>query len=97
MMSTRGDTVTIGHGQRECRRRAHCVRRATIHDLRHTFAVRTLIEWLRAGIDVGAGIPALSTYLGHVNPAGTYWYLQASPELMELAAIRLDGRFGGGQ
>ena len=29
MMSTRGDTVTIGHGQRECRRRAHCVRRAT--------------------------------------------------------------------
>ena len=71
--------------------------RPRIHDLRHTFAVRTLIEWLRAGIDVGAGIPALSTYLGHVNPAGTYWYLQASPELMELAAIRLDGRFGGGQ
>jgi integrase/recombinase XerD len=37
----------------------------------------------------------LSTYLGHVNPAGTYWYLSAAPELMELAAARLDGRFGG--
>jgi hypothetical protein len=40
-------------------------------------------------------MPVLSTYLGHVDPVGTYWYLQASPELMELAAARLDGRFGG--
>lgn len=71
--------------------------RPRIHDLRHTFAVRTLIEWLRAGVDVGAGMSALSIYLGHVNPVGTYWYLQASPELMELAAARLDGRFGGGR
>lgn len=69
--------------------------RPRIHDLRHTFAVRTLIGWLRSGADVGAGMPVLSTYLGHVNPKGTYWYLQASPELMELAAGRLDGRFGG--
>ena len=37
---------------------------------------------------------ALSAYLGHVNPAGTYWYLSASPELMELAAARLEGRLG---
>ena len=37
----------------------------------------------------------LATYLGHVNPAGTYWYLSASPELMELTATRLDSRFGG--
>jgi hypothetical protein len=37
----------------------------------------------------------LSTYLGHVNPVGTYWYLSAAPELMGLAAARLDQRFGG--
>jgi hypothetical protein len=36
----------------------------------------------------------LSTYLGHVHPAGTYWYLSAAPELMELAAARLDERIG---
>jgi integrase/recombinase XerD len=69
--------------------------RPRLHDLRHTFAVRTLIEWQRADADVGARLPALSTYLGHVNPAGTYWYLSAVPELTELAAARLDARFGG--
>ena len=66
-----------------------------MHDLRHSFAVRTLINWHRAGHDVQARIPALVSYLGHVNPASTYWYLSASPELMELAAGRLDARFGG--
>lgn len=66
-----------------------------IHDLRHSFAVRALVEWHRAGVDVEGRIAVLSDYLGHVNPAGTYWYLSASPELMELAAARLDGRFGG--
>ncbi len=69
--------------------------RPRLHDLRHSFAVRTLIEWQRADADVGARLPALSTYLGHVNPAGTYWYLSAVPELAELAAARLDARFGG--
>ncbi len=39
-------------------------------------------------------IAVLSGYLGHVNPAGTYWYLSASPELMALAAARLDARYG---
>lgn len=66
-----------------------------MHDLRHSFAVRTLINWHRAGHDIEARIPALATYLGHVNPASTYWYLSASPELMELAAARLADRFGG--
>jgi integrase/recombinase XerD len=66
-----------------------------VHDLRHTFTVRTIINWLRAGFDIDALMSALATYLGHVNPVGTYWYLQASPELMELAAAHLDGRFGG--
>jgi len=65
-----------------------------IHDLRHTFAVQTLIDWHRTGADIGAGVPVLSTYLGHVSPAGTYWYLSAAPELMALAAERLDRRFG---
>lgn len=65
-----------------------------IHDLRHSFAVRTLIDWQRSGVSVDSHIGALSTYLGHVSPAGTYWYLSASPELMEIAAERLHARFG---
>jgi integrase len=74
------------------------VRTATVrprmHDLRHSFAVRTLVDWHRSGIDVEGHMAVLSNYLGHVNPAGTYWYLSASPELMELAAACLDDRFG---
>lgn len=65
------------------------------HDLRHTFAVRTLLNWHQAGEDVDRKMPLLSTYLGHVNPASTFWYLQAAPELMALVAQRLDGVLGG--
>jgi integrase/recombinase XerD len=68
--------------------------RPRIHDLRHSFAVRTLINWHRDGVDIDARMAVLSTYLGHVNPAGTYWYLSASPELMALAAARLASRYG---
>jgi integrase/recombinase XerD len=64
-------------------------RRPRIHDLRHTFAVRQLLDWHRRGDDPHARMPVLSAYLGHVSPAGTYWYLTAVPELMELAAARL--------
>jgi integrase/recombinase XerD len=64
-------------------------RQPRIHDLRHTFAVRQLLAWHRDGADVNATMPVLSAYLGHVSPAGTYWYLTAVPELMELAAARL--------
>lgn len=60
------------------------------HDLRHAFAVRTLIGWYRDGVDVEANLPKLSTYLGHVLPAHTYWYLSAAPELLALAAGRLE-------
>ena len=56
--------------------------RPRIHDLRHSFAVHTLIRWQRSGVSSSGHIGALSTYLGHVNPAGTYWYLSAAPELM---------------
>jgi integrase len=59
------------------------------HDLRHTFAVRTLIDWYRDGGPIEPRLPLLSTYLGHQAPAHTYWYLQAAPELMALAADRL--------
>jgi integrase len=63
--------------------------RPRVHDLRHSFTVRQLLDWHRAGDDVNARMPVLSAYLGHVSPAGTYWYLTAVPELMELAAARL--------
>lgn len=59
-----------------------------LHDLRHTFAVRTMLEWYRSDQDVGAKLPALSTYLGHREPASTYRYLSATPELLALAAAR---------
>jgi integrase/recombinase XerD len=61
-----------------------------LHDLRHSFAVRTLLAWYQAGEDVQAKIPSLSTYLGHREPASTYWYLSAAPELLALAAARQD-------
>lgn len=60
------------------------------HDLRHSFAVKTLLGWYRDGLDVAQRLPLLSTYLGHAQPANTYWYLHAAPELMALAADRLD-------
>ncbi len=61
------------------------------HDLRHTFAVRSLLECYRAGTDVDTQLPLLATLLGHVNPTDTYWYLQAVPELLTHAGRRLDG------
>jgi hypothetical protein len=70
-----------------------CRRRHKV-DLRHSLAVRTLIGWLRDGQDVAARMSVLSSYLGHVNPAGTYWYFSAAPELMDLAAARLNDRLG---
>jgi integrase len=65
-----------------------------VHDLRHSFAVDTLIRWHRSGVAVDERIGVLSAYLGHVSPADTYWYLSAAPELMALAADRLAARFG---
>ena len=52
--------------------------------------MRTLLGWYRDGADTGALMPLLSTYLGHVHPANTYWYLSAAPELLSLVAARLD-------
>ena len=63
--------------------------RATPMSLRHSFAVNTLITWYQDGVDVDAHLPLLSTWLGHVYPADTYWYLSAAPELLALAAERM--------
>ncbi len=70
-------------------------KRPRAHDARHSFAVRTLTGWYRDGLDVHALLPRLSTYLGHVEPSSTYWYLSAAPELMALAADRLEAHTSG--
>ncbi len=72
----------LGHGSPS--------RRPRIHDVRHSFAVATLLGWYRSGADVRARLPWLSTYLGHRDPRSTYWYLSAAPELLSLAAERLE-------
>ena len=61
-----------------------------LHDFRHRFAVHTLLDWYRAGVDVEQHIPRLATYLGHTHVTDTYWYLTAVPELMQLVAARLE-------
>jgi integrase len=66
-----------------------------LHDMRHRFAVDTLLRWYRMGVDVERHLPELSTYLGHTHPTDTYWYLSAVPELMRLAMARLESRTGG--
>ena len=73
--------------------------RPTLKSLRHSFAVSTLIGWYRDGKDVSTRLPLLSTWLGHVAPSSTYWYLQATPELLGLAAARLSsaGDNGSGE
>jgi integrase/recombinase XerD len=69
----------------------HCGPR--LHDFRHRFAASTLIQWYRNGEDVEQRLPILSTYLGHIHVADTYWYLTACPELMGLAVKRLERRW----
>jgi len=62
--------------------------------MRHSFAMRTVRDWYRAGVDVEARLPVLSTFLGHVNPAMTYWYLSSSPDLLTSAGERLERALG---
>jgi integrase len=50
----------------------------------------SLLDWYRCGADVQARMPLLSTWLGHADPASTFWYLHASPELLALAARMLE-------
>jgi integrase/recombinase XerD len=69
---------------------ADAPRAPRVHDVRHSFAVNTLTSWYRNGDNVEARLAALATYLGHKDPISTYWYLSAVPELLALAAGRLE-------
>jgi integrase/recombinase XerD len=60
------------------------------HDLRHALAVRTLLDWFEAGENIDRRMPLLSAFLGHVDPASTFWYLEAVPELLQLISRRLE-------
>lgn len=63
------------------------------YDFRHAFAVQRLTRWYRQGVDLHARLPWLSAYMGHVDIVGTEVYLNATPELMDLAAKRLHQRY----
>jgi site-specific recombinase XerD len=65
-------------------------RQARLHDVRHAFVLRTLLGWYREGADIESQLPRLSTVLGHVHPEDTYWYFEGAPELLSLAAERLE-------
>jgi len=73
-------------------RSASC--RPRLHDFRHSFAISTVLDSYRDGTDPATRLPLLSTYLGHVDPAKTYWYLSAAPELLALAGRRLEHHLG---
>ena len=66
-----------------------------LHDLRHRFAVETLLRWYRHGEQPDRLLPILATYLGHTHVSGTYWYLSSTPELMQAAGQRLESRWEG--
>jgi integrase len=66
-----------------------------LHDFRHRFAVQTLFNWYRCGLEIEQLLPTLSTYLGHVHVSDTYWYLTACPELMGQAVERLEKHWEG--
>jgi len=77
-------------GLRQAQRFCRHGRGPRIHDLRHTFAVHTIMGWYRKGLDPDREMLKLSTFLGHVKPDHTYWYIEAVPELLELASTRAE-------
>ena len=92
---TRLDYGTVWHEFDRIRRRTgldreSLGRQVRMHDLRHVFVLRTLLGWYRDDADVEAQLPLLSTFLGHVDPSSTYWYFEAAPQLLTLAAERLE-------
>jgi integrase len=73
-----------------------CGRGPRLQDLRHTFATKRMVEWYRSGCNVTVQMPKLATYLGHSSVGCTYWYIQAVPELLELATeFQLTSKQGG--
>lgn len=92
---------TFAHICQEMGLRAHTPfhkhgRGPRVHDLRHTFAVRTIMDWYRRGLDPDREMFNLSTYLGHSLPEHTYWYIEAVPELLQLASQRAERALGAG-
>ena len=65
-------------------------RGVSLHHLRHSFAVARLAAWAQSGVAVRDQLPALAVYLGHVRPEDTYWYLTATPPVLEPAAVRFE-------
>jgi integrase len=80
-------TAELPEQSRRCRPR--------LHDLRHYFAIATVVRWYREGQDVEQRLPVLSAFLGHVEVRNTYWYLSARPELLDAAKERLERRWEG--
>lgn len=66
-----------------------------LYDFRHTFACNTILRWKEQGEDVNEKLYVLSTYLGHVKPADTFWYLSATPELLKALCSKYEEQFGG--
>jgi integrase len=64
--------------------------RPRIHDLRHSFACRRLLQWYREGVDIDQAITSLSTYLGHAKVSDTYWYLSGTGELLSIAGAKFE-------
>jgi integrase len=102
-ISRRGGPVTYDAASRTFLRLARRLgirgpvgRGASLHGLRHTFAVRRMTAWYREGVDVRARLPELSVYLGHVRPEDTYCYFTATPELLGAAALRFESYAGQG-
>ena len=84
-------------GLRETTKGHRCGRGPRLQDLRHTFTTKRLVEWYKAGCNVTLQMPKLATYLGHASVACTYWYIEAVPELLELATEFQFTSNGGGQ
>ena len=77
--------------------RAGTGRNPRLHDLRHTIASMTILDWFRSGRDPDREMYKLSTWLGHTDPAETYWYIEAVPELLQLASERAERSFDDGE
>jgi integrase/recombinase XerD len=89
--------LTFAGLSRETGLRGPCDRRGPrLHDLRHRFAVHTLLNWYRSGVDVERHLHKLATYLGHSHVSHTYWYLTAVPELLQWASLRREQHGEGG-
>lgn len=105
-IGTRGKRRGLPLGDRQVHRVFHDLRRQLgwanrgahhaprIHDLRHTFVVRRIVQWQAQGVDIDQAMLSLSTYVGHAMVTNTYWYLSAVPELMALAAAHFESFAG---